>query len=105
LPVSCVDEHPSSVLFIVREGRGERKAHLLVDTGEGVELVLEVGGVLLVEEAVQERKVSTSKKGGKREENVHLDGLGAVNGLAGALAGDLLHVVYEKITRVWRYTV
>jgi hypothetical protein len=36
----------------VSEGRRGRKAYLLVDTGEGVELVLEVGGVLLVEEAV-----------------------------------------------------
>jgi hypothetical protein len=28
----------------------------------------------------------------RKRENVHLDGLGAVNGLAGALAGDLLLV-------------
>lgn len=91
-----------------REKRAHLASELLVDRRERVELVLEVGGVLLVEEAacVDGPRVSTAKgrelAAPPRRERVHLhlDGLRAVDSLASALAGDLLQVLIPYPTRV-----
>lgn len=76
-------------------------SELLVDRRERVELVLEVGGVLLVEEAACVDEKSQHRGAGmaaSQEESVHvhLDGLRTVNSLASALAGDLLQVVNQE---------